>query len=483
MRKYTLNHPVFKKISCFAEEKGIKAYVIGGYVRDCLLGRDCKDIDIVTEGSGIDFAHYVAANLGKDIQVNFFKNFGTAMIRFADLDIEFVGARKESYTRNSRKPVVENGTLQEDQERRDFTINALAISLNPITDEITDPFGGIQDLENKIIRTPGPPDRTYSDDPLRMMRAIRFASQLGFSIEEESLKAIYRNRERIAIVSKERIADELNKTILAPKPSVGFKLLSDTGLLQIIFPEMMALHGVEVVKGKGHKDNFYHTLQVLDNISENTGDLWLRWAAILHDIAKPVTKKYEPGHGWTFHGHEDKGARMVPRIFRALKLPLNEKMKYVQKLVQLHLRPIVLSKETVTDSAVRRLLFEAGEDIDDLMILCRADITSKNPEKVKRYLTNFELVERKLKETEEKDRLRNWQPPVTGEDIMETFGIKPGIEIGKIKTAIREGILDGDIPNEFAPAYEFMLRQAEILGLKPIRLLDSSTHQKHQKNI
>ena len=469
-----LKEPVFKKLSILAQEKGLKAYVIGGFVRDRLLGRECKDIDIVVEGNGIELAEYVAERLGKDIHVNVFRNFGTAMIKYEDLDIEFVGARKESYSRDSRKPVVEDGTLQEDQERRDFSINALAISLNPLQDEIIDPFSGLDDLKNQIIRTPGDPDRTYSDDPLRMMRAIRFASQLGFTIEQQSFEAISKNKERIRIVSKERIADELNKIIISPLPSVGFRLLSDSGILEIIFPEMMALHGVETVKGKAHKDNFYHTLQVLDNISRSSNDLWLRWAAILHDIAKPLTKKFEPGHGWTFHGHEDKGARMVTGIFRTMKLPLNEKMKYVKKLVQLHLRPIVLSKESVTDSAVRRLLFEAGEDIDDLMMLCRADITSKNPEKVKRYLANFELVEKKLKEIEEKDRIRNWQPPVTGLDIMETFGLKPGVEIGIIKTAIREGILDGVIPNEFAPAYSFMLKEGEKLGLKPIRILNAS---------
>ena len=474
MTHINLTGPVFDLLRNAVAELDVRAFVIGGYVRDVILGRECKDIDIVVEGSGIDLAKKVASKLGKGVQVNIFKNFGTAMIHLEDIELEFVGARKESYRDHSRKPLVEDGTIQEDQERRDFTINALAVALHSESNEIIDPFGGLEDISNKILRTPLLPDQTYSDDPLRMMRAIRFSSQLGFQIEAESFASISRNKERIRIVSKERIADELNKIILSPIPSVGFNHLFDTGLLHIIFPEMVALFGVDVIQGKGHKDNFYHTLQVLDNISLHTDNLWLRWAAILHDIAKPATKRFEQDHGWTFHGHEDKGARMVPHIFRNLKLPQNEKMKYVQKLVLLHLRPIVLSKEIVTDSAVRRLLFEAGDDIDDLMTLCSADITSKNKEKVKRYLANFELVKSKLIEIEEKDRIRNWQPPVSGIDIMETFGIKPSIEIGLIKNAIREAMLDGEIPNSFIEAYQFMLKEGEKLGLKPQKILTQS---------
>ncbi len=474
MTHINLTGPVFDLLRNAVAELDVRAFVIGGYVRDVILGRECKDIDIVVEGSGIDLAKKVASKLGKGVKVNIFKNFGTAMIHLEDIELEFVGARKESYRDHSRKPLVEDGTIQEDQERRDFTINALAVALHSESNEIIDPFGGLEDISNKILRTPLLPDQTYSDDPLRMMRAIRFSSQLGFQIEAESLASISRNKERIRIVSKERIADELNKIVLSPIPSVGFNHLFDTGLLHIIFPEMAALFGVDIVQGKGHKDNFYHTLQVLDNISLHTENLWLRWAAILHDIAKPATKRFEQDHGWTFHGHEDKGARMVPHIFRNLKLPQNEKMKYVQKLVLLHLRPIVLSKEIVTDSAVRRLLFEAGDDIDDLMTLCSADITSKNKEKVKRYLANFELVKSKLIEIEEKDRIRNWQPPVSGIDIMETFGIKPSIEIGLIKNAIREAMLDGEIPNSFIEAYQFMLKEGEKLGLKPQKILTES---------
>ena len=468
MRKH-IQHPIFNIIAEAANEMQIDAYVIGGFVRDIILNRPCKDIDVVAIGSGIDLAQKVAKLIGHHTNVTVFKNFGTAMLKYKDYEIEFVGARKESYDRGSRKPVVENGTLEDDQNRRDFTINALAISLNKATfGEILDPFKGLKDIENKILKTPLDPAITYSDDPLRMMRAIRFATQLNFTIDKDSLKAITENKGRILIVSKERISDELNKIILSPTPSVGFRLLSETGLLAIIFTELNHLKGVDVINGKGHKDNFFHTIEVLDNICAKTDNLWLRWAAILHDIAKPATKRFEKGHGWTFHGHEDKGAQMVPKIFKNLKLPLDAKMKYVQKLVLLHLRPIALIKEIVSDSAVRRLLFEAGEDIDDLMILCSADITSKNPEKVKRYLNNYEIVRSKLKEVEEKDKLRNWQPPISGELIMETFKIKPCREVGQIKDAIREAILDGELENNYKSAYHFMLAKGKELNLVAI---------------
>jgi poly(A) polymerase len=465
--KQHLQHPVFSVISKLAAEQNVHAYAIGGYVRDIFLNRPSKDIDIVVLGNGIDFAEAVAAKL--NVKVSVFKSFGTAMLRYQDIEVEFVGARKESYRAESRKPIVENGTLEDDQKRRDFTINALAIALHDSQfGELIDPFNGIVDLEQKLIRTPLNPTETFSDDPLRMLRAIRFASQLNFKIDDLAIAAIKNNLQRIKIVSQERITDELNKIILSPKPSIGFNYLFDTGLLHIIFPQMVALYGVEIINGKGHKDNFYHTLQVLDNICETTDDLWLRWAAILHDIAKPPTKRFEPSHGWTFHGHEDKGARMVPKIFAQLKLPLNEKMKLVQKLVQLHLRPIVLSQSIVTDSAVRRLLFEAGDDIEALMLLCKADVTTKNEYKVKKYRQNFELVQQKLKDVEERDNIRNWQPPVTGLDIMQLFGIGEGREVGIIKNKIREAILEGEIPNEREAAIIYTIAKGTEIGLKVV---------------
>ena len=462
-----LQHPIFSIIKDLADKTGTQVYVIGGYVRDRIMGRPFKnDVDILVIGSGIEFATQLGDLLHTKVAV--YKSFGTAMLVYDGLDVEFVGARKESYRKDSRKPIVEDGTLQDDQNRRDFTINAMAYSLNSETfGELLDPFDGLQDIENKIIRTPLEPKETFSDDPLRMMRAIRFATQLNFKIDIHAIEAIVETKDRIKIISRERITDELNKIILAPKPSIGFKYLFDTGLLHLIFPAMANLHGVEYIDGRGHKDNFYHTLEVLDNVAELSDDLWLRWAAIMHDIAKPATKRYDKRIGWTFHGHEDKGARMVPKLFAEMKLPLNEKMKFVQKLVQLHLRPIVLAQDIVTDSAVRRLLFESGEDIDALMLLCHADVTTKNEFKKKKYRQNFELVKQKLRDVEERDHLRNWQPPVTGEDIMYVFGLGPSRLVGVIKNAIREAILEGEIPNEKMAAYYFMLDKAKELNIVP----------------
>ena len=467
--KKHLNNTIFKIVSQAADELSYETYVIGGYVRDLLLNsNEPKDIDFVCVGSGIELAQKVKSILDTESKVQVFKNFGTAMLKHNDLELEFVGARKESYRTDSRKPIVEDGTLEDDQNRRDFSINALAIQLNASHfGELIDPFNGLKDLENKIIRTPLEPNKTYSDDPLRMMRAIRFSCQLQFSIEEESLKAITENAHRLNIISQERITDELNKIILSKIPSKGFKLLFNTQLLHQFFPKMVELQGVEVIDNKGHKDNFYHTLKVLDNISQESNSLWLRWAAILHDIAKPDTKRFEEKHGWTFHGHEFLGSKMVPKIFKSLKLPLNEKMKYVQKLVRLHLRPIVLAQEIVTDSAVRRLLFDAGEDIDDLMTLCDADITSKNPEKVKRYLENFKVVRQKIKDVEERDHIRNMQPPISGEEIIELFDLKPSREIGLLKLAIKEAILDGEISNNKEEAHDFLIEKAAEMGIKP----------------
>ncbi|MEO6893706.1 MAG: HD domain-containing protein [Ginsengibacter sp.] len=462
---------IFKKISDAAVELSIPAFIVGGFVRDKILNRKTKDADIVCEGDGIKLAHASSTKFSPRPNVSFFKNFGTAQIKILleenPFEIEFVGARKESYNRDSRKPNVVPGTIDEDRMRRDFTINTLAASLNKNNFlEIIDPLNGLQDIENKLIKTPLPPGQTFIDDPLRMMRAIRFATQLNFRIEPETFQAIKDHADRIKIVSGERIIDEINNIVMTDKPSVGFDLLYKSGLLKILFPQMVALVGAEFIDGKGHKDNFYHTLQVLDNITPNTDDLWLRWAAILHDIAKPATKKFEDGHGWTFHGHEVVGGRMVPKIFAQLKLPLNDKMKFVRKMVELHLRPISLTKENITDSAIRRLLFDAGDDIENLMTLCKADITSKNKQKVQRYLANFEMVEERLKEVEESDHLRNWQPPITGEIIMKEFGLPPSRIVGDIKSAVREAILDGEVANEYNEAFEYMKKVAKNLGVE-----------------
>lgn len=467
--KQRFDGKIFKQISETADELGLECYVVGGYVRDIFLERPSKDIDVVVVGSGIAMAEALGRRLGRGAHVSVFKNFGTAQLKYRNTEVEFVGARKESYTHDSRKPIVEDGTLEDDQNRRDFTINALAVCLNSDRfGELVDPFGGMDDLKERTIRTPLDPDITFSDDPLRMMRCIRFATQLNFYIDDETFESLCHNKERIGIISRERIADELNKIMLSPIPSKGFIDLERSGLLDLIFPELAALQGIETRNGRAHKDNFYHTLEVLDNISRKTDNLWLRWAALLHDIAKPVTKRWDPRAGWTFHNHNFIGEKMIPNIFRKMKLPMNEKMKYVQKLVGLHMRPIVIADEEVTDSAVRRLLFEAGDDIDDLMTLCEADITSKNSERKKRFLENFQLVRQKLKDLEERDRIRNFQPPVSGEEIMRTFGLPPCQQVGTLKSAIKDAILDGVIPNEYEAARQFMLQRAEQMGLKTV---------------
>ncbi len=464
---------LFQTISDAAAELNVKCYLIGGFVRDKLLDRPTKDVDIVCTGDGIALAHAVSARIPGTPAVHFFKNFGTAQFCVEGLDVEFVGARKESYSSDSRKPEVAPGTIQDDQLRRDFTINALAISLNKDDyGKLNDPFGGMEDLESKIIRTPREPDTTFSDDPLRMMRCIRFATQLGFNIQPDIFEAIRRNKDRLKIISQERTTDELNKIMATPKPSVGLDLLYKSGLLDKFFPQMTALAGVEIIEGKGHKDNFYHTLQVIDNTAAKSDNLWLRWAALLHDIGKPATKRFEENHGWTFHGHEAVGERMTPKIFRQLKLPQNDKMKYVAKLVALHLRPISLTKEDITDSAMRRLLFDAGDDLEDLMILCESDITSKNRMKVRRYLENFELVKQRLKEVEQNDKIRNWQPPISGDEIMHVFNLEPSREVGVLKTTIREAILDGVIPNDREAAYDLLLARASEMNLTPVNILE-----------
>lgn len=458
------SHPALNLVAEMANEKEIEAYVVGGFVRDILLKRESKDIDFVCRGKGIDLAEALGKKVKRKVTV--FKRFKTANLRYGDWELEFVGARKESYREDSRNPIVEDGTIDDDQKRRDFTINALAISLNKNNlGQLIDPFDGVNDMAQKVIRTPLEPDVTFSDDPLRMMRAVRFAAQLNFDIEAKTFKAISTNVERIKIVSQERITDELNKIVLSPVPSYGFNLLFQSGLLKEIFPEMVRLHGVEKVKGMGHKDNFYHTLKVLDNVAGVSNDLWLRWAAILHDIAKPATKRFEPGHGWTFHGHEDKGAWMVPKIFRKLKLPLGPQMEYVKKLVKLHLRPIALVKDNITDSAIRRLVFDAGNDVDDLMALCKADVTSKNMERVKRYMQNFDQVLQKIEDVEARDHIKNFQPPVTGEMIMDYFGVKPSRIVGEIKEEIKEAIMEGNITNDYESAFELMKEIGKKKGL------------------